>query len=250
MSEPGPPPDRESHDDLRKELVRVAGERYGAPLAAGTRRRTRVTPRRVARAAALAVLAILGVCGGIGYSTGAFDSDHGGSVTGDAGAPGHGMPAKPGTGVKAKSRVPNPGGGAPWGLSAYDGETGDRCVVVGRVVGGVLGVIENGVFTRLSRAARASAAFCDDLTRDHLIFTVNVFGPANGSRTLLYGQVDRVVQGLELVPPPGGQGDRRTVAIAADSSFLAVQPGINALRGWQLVVRVPGQDRTIPLGET
>lgn len=107
----------------------------------------------------------------------------GGPVGSDTAGPGHVVPTKPGVGVPARSRVPTQAAALRGAPTRTTSEAGQQCVIAGRVVNGVLGVTEGGVFTRLRKSA---SGFCDGLSRDHLPFTVNVYvyGASVGSRVM------------------------------------------------------------------
>jgi hypothetical protein len=80
---------------------------------------------------------------------------------------------------------------------------------------------------------RTTPGTCGDLAFAHAIIAVQIYGPTTGSRTVLYGLVDRTVTSMRIVWPTGM---RRSVPIAPDGSYLAVFAGIRALRGATLNV--------------
>jgi hypothetical protein len=135
----------------------------------------------------------------------------------------------------AQASRPDPVERGRWGLRLYTNTTGDACVVVGRVIAGRLGLVQNGRFSELPATA---PGVCTDLRHLHVLATVRWIGATSGGRTLLYGIADRTIRGLSVV----ANGASSPIPIAADGSFIMVLKGSNALRRAQL--RVVGNDGT------
>jgi hypothetical protein len=135
----------------------------------------------------------------------------------------------------AQASRPDPVERGRWGLRLYTNPAGDACVVVGRVIEGRVGLVQNGRFAELPATA---PGVCRDLGRMHVLATVRWIGAVSGGRTLLYGIADRTIRGLSVVV----NGTSRPVPIAADGSFIMVLKGSNQLRRAKL--RVVGNHGT------
>lgn len=117
-----------------------------------------------------------------------------------------------------------------WGVGVYPSQNGrDTCLLAGRVRGRGLGVEHSGRFTSLSKDA---PGFCDDVGARRAIFATRSYFNVTGSRTLLYGLVDRTVASLRL----GHPGALEELDVARDGTFIVVVAGTKALRGQQLEI--------------
>ncbi len=140
---------------------------------------------------------VVALSGGIAVGISSFVSDDGSDIGGDA-TPGHIAPRKATDRLLARSTVADPQNGPLWGLSTYTSQQNEDCVIAARVVNGRMGVINHGKFTAFRKNV---SGFCDDLSRDHLMFTVRRYSRSNGARTLLFGQAEREVQRIVLQQP-------------------------------------------------
>lgn len=131
-----------------------------------------------------------------------------------------------------------------WGLRLFENANGDTCLTLGRVVGGRLGVVRQGQFKELP--ARATG-MCAPLEERHVVMAVRDFTDSvvAGSRSVLYGIVDRTVTGLEL---RAASGSSSPVAVKADGTFVVVRPGWKAFRQTQLAIESSTGARTTALG--
>jgi hypothetical protein len=125
----------------------------------------------------------------------------------------------------AQARTPDPAGPIPWGVRAYTGSKGDSCILVGRLVGVRLGLVQDGRFIEYPYRA---TGMCDDLPRKHVLATVRNYGDASirGGRSVLYGVTDRTIESLAVRTRTG----LYRLPIAADGTFIMVFSGANRLR--------------------
>jgi hypothetical protein len=176
------------------------------------------------------ILATCAVGAGVAISTDVFTADGGSAGSGPKPpeetrhAPGD---AYRGNAVATDPQQPT----VRWGVGVYPSQNGrDTCLLAGRVRGQGLGVEHNGRFTSLSKDA---PGFCDDIGVRHAIFATRSYFNATGSRTLLYGLVDRTVASLRLGLP----GALKELDVARDGTFILVVDGTKALRGQQLEIK-------------
>ena len=133
-------------------------------------------------------------------------------------------------------RVPDPGGGLPWGARTYTSELGLSCVVIGRVRGDRLGVVRDGRFVPFGDRAPGA---CGTRPSQHLVVQVRRASDPAPGRSVLYGVADRAVRSLILE----GRGGEEPIRIGSDGVFLHVRAGSEAFRGASLVSRVAGRVR-------
>lgn len=182
------------------------------------------------------------VAGGTGaVATKVFVGD-GGTVAVDRSAPVAELKRAPGDRRLAAAAAPDPKEDARWGLRLYTSVGGETCVVAGRVVGGRLGLLQNGQFAELPADAPGA---CGDLTAggEHVFGTWRTYGTVSGARTVLYGATDRTVTALAF----GRPGKFTDIPIARDGTFIVVLPGVFALRGQQFRVSSGAGDTLKPL---
>jgi hypothetical protein len=232
-----PPADRRAQQELGDAFRELARERTAAKNNARRDRRRHVLGR-----AALAAFTAILLGSGIAIAIRELQSDNGGPISSDPGAPGHSLPLKPTNAVRARSTATDPLGIHRWGLSTYTSERGRQCLIAARVVKGQMSVVSNDRVTPLSKGV---PGFCDDLSRNHLIFTVRRYSVANGGDTLLYGQVDREVKRLVLKKP---SQPIRKIRLFSDGTFLVVFAGNNPLHGSRFTATISGKPRTYQLG--
>jgi hypothetical protein len=187
-------------------------------------------PRVVRRASVAAVGAVLVVAAGA-TGTKVFLAD-GGSVGSAGRYPADWRPA-PANRHLAQATVRDPVDPIPWGMRVYTGSRGATCLLVGRVAGARLGIVQDGRFAELASGAPGT---CDDLGRRHAFFGLRDYGErtATGGRTVLYGIADRTISTVTLTTP---SATPRPLAIAPDGTFIMVLKGPNTLRHAQLVLR-------------
>jgi hypothetical protein len=231
-----PPADRKAQHELGNAFRELARQRV-----ADARRARLARRRRALLRTGLTALSAIVLGGGLAVGIDAFNANDGGSIGGDSGAPGHVTRQKAGDRLSADSTAADPLGGPRWGLSTYTSDGGQQCVIAARIVNGQLGLINDGKFRPLRKDV---PGFCDKLSRSHLIFTVRRYSPANGGRTLLYGQTDREVQRLVL------RTSRRSseIRLMSDGTFLIVAAGDSALHGSRLSATIHGTQVTHQLG--
>jgi hypothetical protein len=236
------PPEHPAAKSLEHSFRALGEERARARGQSGRRRRP-AGAGRVALAAATSVLVVAGAATG----TKVFLAD-GGTVDPDTqglqGVGGRIQPA-PHDRQLAQATTAEPAGGPPWGVGTYKSAKGDTCLVLGRVVGGRLGVIREGRFRQLTTR---TGGLCAKLGTDHAVFTVRGYYPGtpSASRAVLYGIVDRTVTRAQLLPSAGGR--TAEVEIAPDGTFVVVRRGAEPFRGTRLVFDGSAGREVRPLG--
>jgi hypothetical protein len=129
----------------------------------------------------------------------------------------------------ASSRDPR--GQQAWGLRVYKSAGGKTCILLGRVVGGRLGVVREGQFKELPSG---TAGMCGAVRLVHVIAAARTYSPATAnSRTVLYGVVDRTVTRLHVLSV---SGKATPVRIAPDGTFILVRAGSRPFHLAQLVI--------------
>lgn len=120
----------------------------------------------------------------------------------------------------------------PWGLRLFKSANGDTCLTLGRVVGGRLGVVRDGQFRELPTR---TAGMCTPLEDRHIVMATRTFSDSAiaGSRSVLFGIVDRTVTHLDL---RSASGTPAPIAVKADGTFVVVRQGRDAFRQTQLLV--------------
>lgn len=201
----------------------------------GGRRKRRAQRRRLVRRVLIAPLSTAIILGGGAVAASRLDFiGDGGSTAPDRGAPAETKHAPPGAprGL-AVARDPS-GSGAPWGVGVYPNlSNGKTCLLAGRTRHGSLGRIMDGRFVRYDSTFPGG---CDWYGKKHAVFTTRSYFAATGSRSILWGTVDRKVAGLSF----GAPGALRPIAVATDGTFIVVAAGPNALRGKQLRIVLEG----------
>jgi hypothetical protein len=236
------PPEHPAAKSLEHSF-RALGEERARERGQSRRRRRPAGAGRVALAAATSVLVVAGAATG----TKVFLGD-GGTVDPDTqGLQGVGGRIEPAPDDRqlAQATTTEPAGGQPWGVGTYKSAQGDTCLVLGRVVGGRLGVIREGRFRQLTTR---TGGLCAKLGADHAVFSVrDYYHPStpSASRGVLYGIVDRTVQRVHLRSP---QGRTTEVAVAADATFVVVRRGTDPFHLTQLVFDGSAGRQVRPLG--
>ena len=95
----------------------------------------------------------------------------------------------------AEVTAPDPRGGPAWGVRVYVDTAGNPCLVLGRVLDGRLGIVDNEQFRPLPPDATGS--FTD--RSGHLAVLNRRYGAALGPTQVLYGYADRTIEGLTLL---------------------------------------------------
>jgi len=122
------------------------------------------------------------------------------------------------------ARAADPTESDAWGVRAFLGDNGTRCVRVGRVVQQRLGKRIRGRFIESSGKADRK---CMPPGQRALVATENYgSGSGRGPRSVAYGLVGRDVHIRIGIRPPG-----REVQVADDGTFVYVRAGIKALDG-------------------
>jgi hypothetical protein len=175
---------------------------------------------------------VFGFCllgGGLAVGTGVFTSDDGTRGSG-GGVPPETRHAR-GDAFRGLAVSADPTRhGQNWGVGVYPSANGhDTCVLAGTVRGAVLGMTHDGKFAGLDNTFVGQ---CDDVDRQHVVFTTRNYFSATGSRTLLYGYADRSVTALKVGP----RNALKRLRVANDGTFLVVRTNPNALRGQLLEV--------------
>lgn len=198
----------------------------------GGRRKRRAQRRKRVRRALVVPLAGAVALGGGAAATGRLDFiGDGGTTKPDPGVPLETKPAPPGapTGV-AVTRDPDPKEKAPWGMGYYKNlepgeEHGKTCLLAGRLHDdGALGRLMNGQFVRYDSTFPGG---CDWYGAKHAVFATRSYGKATGSRSILWGVVDRAVANVSLGLPDAW----RPITVETDGTFIVVAAGDTALRG-------------------
>ncbi|MCW2985974.1 MAG: hypothetical protein JWR63_3544 [Conexibacter sp.] len=220
------PPEHTAAKALEHSFRALGDERARA------RRPQRRPPSRPIRVLVVALASALAV-GGVATGTKVFLGD-GGAVRPDI--PGLKDPdgrndIAPSDRQLSEASAADPLGKERWGLRTYRSTGGKTCLVVGRVVGGRLGVIQQGQFKELPAH---STGVCNPLSRLHVSLAQRAYSPAtSASRTVLYGVVDRTVTRLHILSVTG---KATPVRIAPDGTFIVVRAGVRPFRLTQLVI--------------
>lgn len=197
--------------------------------------------RRVRRRSVLVTVASVVVASGsVAIATKVFDNDNppvqsGGAATGALAR----VPADRRPGLAS---VADPVDRYGWGVRIYHGQTGETCAVVGRLLRGRLGVLENGSFRELAAGVPGQ---CGDVAAKHALVAVRNYGAGAGvTRTVVYGVVDRTVTRIAI----GRAAPGHTIPVADDGTFVYVLLGTHALSDQRVFVERAGKVRSRTLG--
>jgi hypothetical protein len=230
------PPEHTAARALEESFRRLGDERVRA-----RRRRPRWSLSRPVVAAVASLLVVAGVATG----TKVFIGD-GGAVHPDTGGlhdPAEQHDLTPSDRQLAQARAADPGGAEPWGLRTYQSAGDETCVIVGRIVGGRLGLIRAGQFKEL---ATGSGGVCGALEIAHFVLSLRAYEPTEAARRwALYGIVDRTVTRLHVLSVTGKS---TPLEIAPDGTFLVVTDTVNPFHLAHLVVDGATGRRVQPLG--
>jgi hypothetical protein len=219
------PPEHTAAKSLEHSFRALGDERARA-------RRPKRGPARSGRVLVIALVSALAI-GGVATGTKVFLGD-GGMLRPDT--PGTRDPegrkdVGPSDRQLALASSRDPRGQAPWGLRTYKSAGGKTCLLLGRVVGGRLGVLRQGQFKELPST---SGGVCGAVRLVHAIVTTRAYSPTTtNSRTVLYGVVDRTVTRLHILAV---SGKATPVDIAPDGTFIVVRAGVRPFRLSQLVI--------------
>jgi hypothetical protein len=125
------------------------------------------------------------------------------------------------------ARAADPAGGLAWGARTYSSRTGARCVVIGRIQHGLIGVLHGDRFERLARNAPGT---CTGPSNAHIALAVRIYPLPDAGRSVLFGVADRRISRIATV----AGGRLVDVPIAADGVFLRVARGRRAFNGVML----------------
>jgi hypothetical protein len=238
--------------DLHQQLVaegRALGMGEPDPVLGEPSPESRRSPRRwspasnpsVLTIAAIAVVVVVVVALATGGATATKDFLSGDGSRGAGPSPPKALAPVPRGLEVAQAMAHDPDDKYGWGLRSYPSESGQKCVVAGRLVNGRVGRLIDGKFAEM---AADMQGLCGDLRRTHYVFTTRRYPCMSGGRTLLYGITDRLVLSMSL----SHSGRSVPVPIAPDGSFILVRRGAWALHGTMLhIVLSTGAPANWPL---
>jgi hypothetical protein len=122
----------------------------------------------------------------------------------------------------------DPIGGLPWGLRLYRSESGDPCVIVGRLRDGQVGLLTGNTFRALPLSGPGNCVHFEGRDRP-LSMGTRSFPPGDApERTAIYGVASRLVTKIVLISGI----ETRTLVPDKDGAYLAV------FRGAPMVTRI------------